>query len=81
MRYLAKKSREIYLKKLNARLERETKIDYYSCSNKCSRLDFERATEVDFKCPECGSLLHQKDNKEIIENLEKEIKEVKRKIS
>ncbi len=80
MRYLAKKSKDIYLKKLNSRLEREKKIDYYSCANRCSRMDFERATEINFKCPECGNLLHQKDNKEIIERLEKEIKKVKQKI-
>ncbi|MFH1642977.1 MAG: hypothetical protein ABIC04_08845 [Nanoarchaeota archaeon] len=80
MRYLAKKSKEVYMTKLMARLEREKNLDYYSCMSKCTRLEFETATEGNFKCPECGGLLHQNDSNEFINKLEKEIKELKLKI-
>ena len=77
MRYLAKKSKESYLSKLEQRLEKEKGMDFYSCSNGCVRLEFEAATELNFKCGECGSLLNHKDNSKIIKELEKEIKQTK----
>ena len=43
------------------------------------RLDFDQATNFEFKCPECGKLLNQeseKDKKTKIENIKKEIKEI-----
>ena len=40
------------------------------------RLDFEQATEFEFKCPECGQLLNQEENEKKIKELEKEIKEL-----
>ncbi|MFH2028330.1 MAG: hypothetical protein ABIJ08_04290 [Nanoarchaeota archaeon] len=80
MKFLATKSKKAYLDRLMSRLEREKTLDFYSCANKCIRLDFEKSTEINFKCPECGNLLHMADNVEIIKKLEKEIKEIKSKI-
>ena len=36
-------------------------------------LNFDQATSFEFKCPECGLLMNQEDNQEIIKKLEKEI--------
>jgi transcription initiation factor TFIIE subunit alpha len=77
MKYLAKTSKATHLKKLNQRLEEEKNIDFYSCINQCQRRDFERATEINFRCPECGDMLNQRDNTKIIKELEKEIKKLK----
>ena len=38
------------------------------------RLSFEQAMDYEFKCPECGGLMNQEDNAEIIEKIEEEIK-------
>ncbi|MBI4139610.1 hypothetical protein HY483_01470 [Candidatus Woesearchaeota archaeon] len=61
------------IQKLEERLTRERKGFYYNCSNNCIRLDFERATEFEYKCPECGNILCEDDNKKRIEFIEREI--------
>ena len=60
--------------KLNERMERENESNFFVCENKCIRLDFEQAIGFNFKCPECGELMHQQNNEEIIEKIKKEIK-------
>lgn len=57
----------------------------YTCANKCTSVDFDRAFEFSFHCPECGSLLNQENNskeaKEVnmeAELLEKEIVDLER---
>jgi transcription initiation factor TFIIE subunit alpha len=50
------------------------------CGNNCIRLNFEQATDFEFKCPECGELLHQDDNAKKIKELEKEIKKIEKEI-
>ncbi len=80
MRYLASKSKEKYLDALKKALDREKNISFYSCSGRCVRLEFEKAAELGFRCPECGNLLHQKDNANRIEKLEKDIMELKNKM-
>jgi len=61
------------LEKLRDRLKRERGSDFFICKNKCIRLDFDQVTEYEYKCPECGSLMHQEDNAEHILSIEKEI--------
>ena len=80
IKFLLKKLRQEKLLKLNERLEREKETQFYICSNQCMRLDFDQAMNFEFKCPECGQLIHQEDNKELIENIEKEIKELEKDI-
>jgi len=66
------------LDKLKTRLQKEeaNKGCFFLCSNACSRLDFEQSTEVEFKCPECGTLLQQQDNTRTIDHLRDKIKEM-----
>jgi transcription initiation factor TFIIE subunit alpha len=64
------------LEKLNERLAKEEKNkgSFFLCPNACARLDFEQSSEIEFKCPECGTLLQQQDNTRTIEFLKERIK-------
>ncbi len=66
------------LERLKIRLQREeaNKNCFFICQYACARLDFEQATNVEFKCPECGNLLMQQDNSRTINNLKEQIKEI-----
>ena len=75
---LTEKLRKDKILKLNERLKKEeaNKGNFFICSQACARLDFEQATEFDFKCPECGNLLNQQDNSKTIENIKERIKDL-----
>src|SRR3989338_4024863 len=75
---LIEKLREDKITKLRERLYKEetNKGNFFICSKACARLDFEQATEFSFKCPECGSLLHQQNNTKTIEHIKEKIKEL-----
>jgi len=75
---LLKKLEDEKLAKLKERLEKEekNKNNFFICSKMCTRLDFEQATNFSFRCPECGSLLHQQDNTKTIEHLKQKIREL-----
>ena len=60
--HLLSELRKERLSKLYNKLNREKNNNFFVCTNKCIRLDFEQATEFEFKCPECGSLLNHEDN-------------------
>jgi len=72
--HLFKNLRQNRLVKLQERLDREQNSHFYRCPEKCMRLDFERATEFQYKCPECGVLLEMSDNSQIIKTLITDIK-------
>jgi transcription initiation factor TFIIE subunit alpha len=63
------------------RLDREKNNNFFVCTNKCIRLDFEQATEFEFKCPECGNLLNHEDNDECIKELKGRIEKIKHELS
>jgi transcription initiation factor TFIIE subunit alpha len=67
------------LDQLHERLEKEeaNMNSFFICPNTCVRIDFDHATELGFKCPECGSLLVQQDNSRTIEHLRERIKEIR----
>ncbi len=75
---LNEKLRKEKIVKLRERLDKEeaNKGNFFICSQVCARLDFEQATEFEFKCPECGNLLNQQDNSKTIENLKDKINEL-----
>jgi transcription initiation factor TFIIE subunit alpha len=66
--------------KLKDRLEREKNNQFFICDSKCMRLNFERAFDFEFKCPECGQLMNQEDNKEKIKKIEADIKQLEKEI-
>ena len=63
------------LQALKERLQREeeNKGLFYICPKFCSRMNFEDATEVEFKCPECGQSMQHQDNERTIDHLRENI--------
>ncbi len=66
------------LERLQERLAREEVGRFYVCSQGCIRLDFDQATEFEYKCPECGELLEHEDNTKKIAQLTKDITKLKK---
>jgi transcription initiation factor TFIIE subunit alpha len=59
--------------KLKERLIREESNQFYMCRNACARMDFEKATEFDYHCPECHELMNLQDNSKTIAFLREKI--------
>ena len=78
--FLYKELRKRRLEELKHRLEREESNEFYICPNGCMRLDFEKAMEYDFHCPECGAVLVPNDNSRTIEHLKEEIAKLEKEI-
>ncbi len=78
--WLYKKIRQEKIERLQARLERERNNQYYSCQNQCMRLNFDQAINFNFKCPECGEIMHLTDNSKMIKKLEEEINKLQTEI-
>lgn len=65
------------LEMLSERLEREESDFFFMCQdNGCVRLDFEKATEFNYQCPECGGMMIQQDNNRTKEFLKNQIQEL-----
>ena len=65
------------LVKLKERLEREESDFFFMCQdNGCIRLDFEKATEFNYQCPECGGMVIQQDNSRTKDFLRGQIEEL-----
>ncbi|MDO8510870.1 MAG: transcription factor [Nanoarchaeota archaeon] len=69
-----KRKKEL-LGKLQQRLEEESKELFFTCPNRCVRLNFDQAMDFEFHCPECGELLSQENNAERVETLRKKVGE------
>ena len=72
--------KEKRINRLKGRIEREKHNQFYTCPTKCIRLDFDQSMNFEFKCPECGELIEQEDNKEEIKKIEAEIKELEKEL-
>jgi transcription initiation factor TFIIE subunit alpha len=59
--------------KLRERLTREESHQFYMCRNACVRMDFEKATEFDYHCPECHEIMNMQDNTRTISFLREKI--------
>jgi len=66
------------LEKMKERLAKEQEGTFFLCNNACSRMDFDKAMEFQFKCPECGGLMSQQDNARTIEFLKQRIEELQK---
>jgi len=73
---LALKIKQKKINKLKKRLEQEKSNTFYMCKNACARMVFEKAIEYNFKCHECGEIMHEQDNKRTIEFLTERLKEL-----
>ncbi len=65
--------------RFNERLieEESNKNNFYLCPNACARLNFDKATDFEFRCPECGNILNHQSNEKTIDFLKNEIKSLK----
>ena len=77
---LLKNIREKQLDGLKDKLKKESESQFYICATKCVRLDFEKATEFEFKCPECGEIMNQENNASKIAGLKKDIVKIEKKL-
>jgi len=64
------------LQKMKERLEKESSSTFYMCKNACTRMDFEKSMEFNFKCPECGELMDEQNNARTLEFLKERIAEL-----
>lgn len=66
------------LQRFRERLEVETNnINcFFLCPSACSRADFSKAEQQQFRCEECGQLLAQEDNSRTIDVLREKIREM-----
>ncbi|MFH1212191.1 MAG: hypothetical protein V1659_04680 [Candidatus Woesearchaeota archaeon] len=79
--YLSKKLNDEKIKSLKDRLDKESENNFFMCRSACTRMDFEKAMEFQFKCPECGQLMHEQDNARTIQFLQERIRELGSKCS
>jgi transcription initiation factor TFIIE subunit alpha len=69
---------EDHLIELEEKLDHESNYVFFECPDECEeKLPFEIAAEYDFKCSVCGKELKHVDNKSVIKETIKEIKELK----
>jgi len=59
--------------KLRARMASEESILFYKCRKSCTRLDFEKAMEHNFRCPECNGKMAYAQNQGDVKLLEEKI--------
>jgi len=66
------------VEKFTRRLEEEEANagNIYLCPNACVRVNFEKAADFEFKCPECGIILNHQDNEKTVNFLKNKIKEL-----
>lgn len=80
VKFLYKKIKKERLAKLKEMLESEEKGQFFICSQKCVRLNFDQAVNFEFRCPECNELLSQEDLTKSVNNIKKEIKELEKEL-
>jgi transcription initiation factor TFIIE subunit alpha len=69
------------IEQLKKRLLNEENNDFLICPNFCVRVDYNNAIDIDFQCPECGSVLSEQDNSRTITNLRAKITELENLLS
>ncbi len=78
--YVIRKIRQNKIDKLQARLKQETAEDFYMCKNICTRMDFDNAFEINFKCPDCGEIMNLQSGERTIKFLRTQIEKLKKEI-
>jgi transcription initiation factor TFIIE subunit alpha len=68
------------MERLRERLAKEEKHhgNFFMCKKGCARLDFDSATDFEYKCPECGLIMLQQDNQKTIEHLTRQIQDLEK---
>ena len=74
--HLLEKIKRDKISKLKERLHREEANQFYMCRNACVRMDFEKATEFDYHCPECHDIMNLQDNTKTIAFLKEKLSQI-----
>ena len=74
--YITRKIKTTKLNKLKKRLNQEITEEFFMCKNACTRMNFDNAFELNFKCPDCGEIMNQQSNERTVEFLQNRIKEL-----
>ena len=80
LKYLYTKNKKVYLEKLKEKLEKEKTDQFFTCANKCVRLNFDQSMDFEFHCPECGELISQDINPKYMEQLGKQIEKLEKEL-
>ncbi len=78
--FIAKKLKQKKLDLLKERLNKEKNNKFFMCKNACTRVNFDDAFDMNFKCPDCGELMHEQNNERTISFLENKISELQKEI-
>ena len=65
--------KETQIKELIEMLEYENINHFYQCKGKCTRVVFDEATDLSFRCMKCNKPLEHSDNRRVIKELENRI--------
>jgi transcription initiation factor TFIIE subunit alpha len=68
------------LEDLRERLEFESSNVFFHCKNDECKIPFDVASETEFKCPQCHSIMDFVDNQKTVMGIEKEIHRLEREI-
>jgi len=80
IKFLYVKMKQERLAQLKEKLEEEQREQYFICSKKCVRLNFDQAVNFEFRCPECNGLVSQEDVSSEVKELKKEMKELEKEL-
>jgi len=81
VKFLLRSLKQRRIEMLSERLVRETGSQFYGCVDGHLRLNFEKAIEYNYKCPECGRLLELSDNTEKIREITAELVVLKKELA
>ncbi|MHA1889807.1 MAG: transcription factor E [Promethearchaeota archaeon] len=59
-------------------LEYEQNNIFYSCAAGCTRLPFDQASDINFRCPNCDEILNFQDNSSKIEEIRRKIEKAEK---
>jgi len=76
--HLEEKLRLETISRLKERLSKEDGGLFYMCRYAHARMGFDESFEYDFKCPECGELMHPQDNSRTVDFLNSRIAELEK---
>lgn len=69
------------LDELKEKLDKETNGIMFLCDNKCLAIDFDQALNFNFRCPECGLVVNQKENcKKYVDTLKCRIRDLEQEV-
>ncbi len=77
---IIKENKKRILRELERKLEYEENHVFFYCKKDNIKLTFEEASERNFICPKCNSMLEYSENNESVEKLKKEIEKLRKEI-